>query len=140
MEARKKEVKNKCEKCNAFIKEGYTLCSVCNKKYNNEIIIVDKFPQNIERTTDFYRLMVIDKFVIHNEVVLTFIEKYKYIANKIIDEVRHMGIRQGKRYGAVEKKPPRFLKQEYIKAPLEQIPAAVAWKKDIKDGVLRRDD
>lgn len=139
---KKKEVRNRCEKCNAFINEGYALCSVCNKKYNNEIIIVDLFQHDIEKTTNFYKLMIVDKFVSprFNIVILTFIEKYNYIANKVIDEIRHMGIRQGKRYSEVEKKPPRFLESEYIKAPLELIPGVRSWKKDIEDGVLRRDD
>ena len=123
----------KCQKCKTPIDDQYTMCSSCNDEYSNEIAIRQKESKEEEQTVNFYKLFLIYKFVKHNTVVLSFIDKYKHIANRIIDETKHMGFVQDKRYEEITKtKKPPYMKLRYIKAPLTLIPAVRAQKKDRK--------
>lgn len=130
MDNREKEVKKRCKKCKAFIEAKYELCSICNEKYNNEIVVINKY-DDVEKTVDFYKLKLIEKFQSHNEVVLSFIKKYADIANKVIEETKHMGFQEDKRkIKKVKSKNPPYREVEYIKSPLVLIPAVRALKKD----------
>jgi uncharacterized OB-fold protein len=133
------KTKKKCSKCGAEIHPEYDMCSVCYKKYNNEIIVAEKF-NDVSHTVQFYKLKIIEHFCYHDKIILSFIRKHDYIADKVISEIRHMGIMQSKRYIAKVKSLKTAMDMEYIKAPLELIPAVRAWKYDIKNGVLRGDD
>ena len=93
----------KCQKCKTPIDDQYTMCSSCNDEYSNEIAIRQKESKEEEQTVNFYKLFLIYKFVKHNTVVLSFIDKYKHIANRIIDETKHMGFVQDKRYEEITK-------------------------------------
>ena len=139
METRKE--KNKCKKCGALI-ERHDFCKICSIKENNQIAIQNKYEGDFDRTVNFYKLKLINYFQFHNVVIMSFIKKYAYIADRVIEETRHMGFRQDKRYIEVERKTPNppHLTLEYIKAPLRLISGVRAWKRDIETGVVGRDD
>lgn len=145
MEDGKKTLKKKCKTCSAFVlNETFTYCASCNKKYNNELAIFNKYMNEedyedseetyIARTVNYYITKLIDMFKLHNEIILSFQEKNKYIASEVIQRTKHMGYEQYPRRREKErtKKPP-YLELEYIKAPLRLMPALIQLNKERRD-------
>lgn len=127
----KEELINKCKNCGAPSK--YQYCQLCNIKHSNEIAIVSKYPDDVDKTVEFYILKLIEKFKFHNEIVLSYLYKpiNLYIVNRIIEETKHMGYLQFRRVEKIEEttRPP-FKRLLFHKARLELIPSVRGLKQD----------
>lgn len=125
------EYSMKCKNCGAACK--YEYCQHCNERCSNELAITMKYPEEMDKTVDFYRLKLIDKFKNHNRVILSYLDKSEnvYLVNRIVEETRHMGFLQEKRKKKMHKMPnPPHLELKFYKAPLSLIPAVRGLKKD----------
>jgi len=128
---------NKCRECGAEIKDNYKLCSLCNEKTTNEIVVVQKQEYDFFKTVNFYKLKIIDKFRDNDRIVLSFINKYSPIANRAIEETRHMGfVQEMRKIKKIKSDNPPYTELECFKAPLNLIPSVRALKRDRK----REDD
>lgn len=124
------EKRKRCKKCKAFVAdEKYEYCASCNRKYNNVVHITNKY-EDMDRTVNFYKIILIDLFRYHNTVVLDFTEENSHIAHLVIEGTKHMGYQQllRKKKTKRDNKPP-FLEREYIQAPLELLSQVKAFNK-----------
>jgi len=129
MEEKKKT--NKCKECGIEIKVSYTYCSICYKTKNKEIVVTYYKGDDFDKTVDFYRILIINKFMRFDRITLTFEEEDMVMADTIVKKMRHMGVLQEKRERVIEKdtKPPHN-EQEHIKAELYLMGPLAMLKKD----------
>ncbi len=133
MEDRKEE-QNHCKECKVVIDKKYDYCRVCNEKLNIEIAITNKFPSDLQRTVNFFKIQLINMFM-HpekNRIILSFTKNNANIADIVIKETNLFYL-QEKRYKIVEEtKSNPSSKIELIKAPLKLITSVIALKNERK--------
>ena len=139
MEDRNEE-KGKCKKCKAKIDKKYDYCPECNKKFNIEIGVINKFKDDLPRTISYYKLILLDMFRRHDRIIMSFIKDNTFIADKIIIETNYFYL-QEQRYSITKKiKDSPQVEIEIIKAPLYLCSQVKLIKKDRESRQLRWDD
>ena len=137
MEDRKEE-KNHCKKCKTVIDDKYDYCVICNDEENIEIAVVNKYPDDSNKTINFFKLKLIDMFrhPNKNKIILSFTRNNAHIADTIIRETNFF-YSQDLRYAIKERQRNSQMELELIKAPLRLISPVVAFKKDREERKLR---
>lgn len=138
MEDRKEE-QNHCKECKVIIEAKYEYCSICNENLNIEIAITNKYPSDLKRTVNFFKIQLINMFM-HpkkNKIIMSFTKNNANIADIVIKETNLFYL-QEKRYLVVEEtKSSPIAKLELIKAPLKLISSVIALKNDREERKLK---
>ena len=134
MEDRDEGKKSKCKKCGTTIANKYTYCSAC-MECNNEIAVIKKFPEDLEKTVSFFKLKLFEMFKKHNTIILSFTKSNMFIADIVIRDTNFFYLQEKRYVGKMEiidSSSNQTKEIELIKAPLKLIPAVRALKEDSK--------
>ena len=128
---KKENTKKRCKKCGAEV-DYFDYCKECGKKVSN-ILVITENNFGFHRSVNFYKLKLIEYFIYHDTVVLSFLPVHSNIAVEVISQTKHMGYFIGSpRQKKLKNPKPPYNEVESTEIPLDLIPTVRGLKQDRK--------